>query len=677
MRLAHGYAFLGLRWPANSRITLQVGLPGSVNLQDGSPNYASVVQAAASLWNSFLEGGISLQTAPGPENSSFADGVNNVTFARRPYGGFWGDAIGLCYLVDQGGTDIIETDVHFNATLTWNSYRGPLQGAGTPGAPYDLRRVAIHELGHSLGLDHPDQRGQSVAAIMNSRVSNLDVQQQDDIDGVRALYGPSPTPTPTRTPVPTATPTPTPTPYPPGYQTPTPTLTPTPTITPTPSPTPTATPSPQALPGAQMFLYKTVGFSAEAAGASTTGTSYGEPTFRPELRRLPFYDRPKVFDKFSMPNPTAPASIVPQLYLLRSNPGYSPSPGRYAGSCNVNSSADLVLFFGADYGFDPNRFAVFGSGYFELDLHEIAEAADGTLQRLALDFRYYEVNSNAPNGVTVGVNGSFRFGSERPLPASSLVNLSTRLEVGAGEKVGIVGFVITGDRPKSTVLRALGPSLSAYGVANALARPRLRLLDASGQVVQQGRLYGDSGYEYLGAADPVLRPPAITAEPVCGGRLAPGAYTAIVESPDLPGVALLELYDTDPGTAARPVNLSTRGQVGSGTSVMIAGFAVAGPAPKRLLVRGAGPSLTRFGVSGVLADPTLELRNSSGQLVRENDNWQSDQRAEIEATPFAPADPAEAALVVTLPPGTYTAILSGRGGGTGVGVLEVYELSSP
>ncbi|HEX8679035.1 MAG TPA: hypothetical protein VF683_03705, partial [Chthoniobacterales bacterium] len=137
------------------------------------------------------------------------------------------------------------------------------------------------------------------------------------------------------------------------------------------------------------------------------------------------------------------------------------------------------------------------------------------------------------------------------------------------------------------------------------------------------------------------------------------------------GIALFELYDLDRG-GARVANISTRARVGTGDSVMIGGFVVGGDQPGQVVVRALGPSLSAAGVTGALADPILELYNSAGSKIFTNDNWQSEQAQQIGATALAPTDGREAAIVATLPPGSYTAIVRGVNGSTGVALIEAY-----
>jgi hypothetical protein len=154
------------------------------------------------------------------------------------------------------------------------------------------------------------------------------------------------------------------------------------------------------------------------------------------------------------------------------------------------------------------------------------------------------------------------------------------------------------------------------------------------------------------------------------------AYTAIVKGVnDTTGVGLVEVYDLDQAADSRLANISTRGFVQTAGNVMIGGF-ILGKASgaARVVARGIGPSLGQAGLSNALADPTLELRDGNGALVASNDNWKDTQQAELQATGIAPTNDLECALIASLNPGSYTAILAGKSGGTGVGLVELYNL---
>ncbi|MEO6969643.1 MAG: hypothetical protein ABI217_01965, partial [Chthoniobacterales bacterium] len=172
-------------------------------------------------------------------------------------------------------------------------------------------------------------------------------------------------------------------------------------------------------------------------------------------------------------------------------------------------------------------------------------------------------------------------------------------------------------------------------------------------------------------------PPTNDAEAAILVTLSAGAYTVIERGKaDTTGVGLVEVYDLSPGFGPELANISTRGFVDTGDNVMIAGLIVASSTggSGQVIVRALGPSLSSAGVTNPLLDPTLELHNSNGALIAANDNWKSDQQGAIEATGIPPTNDAEAAIVTTLASGLYTAIESGVGGTTGVGLVEVYNL---
>jgi sugar lactone lactonase YvrE len=258
-------------------------------------------------------------------------------------------------------------------------------------------------------------------------------------------------------------------------------------------------------------------------------------------------------------------------------------------------------------------------------------------------------------------------------------NLSTRLNVGVDDDVLIGGFIIDGNAPKQVLLRAIGPSLSVNGVpvANALQDTTLELRDSHGLLLssnddwrtsQEGEILATS------LAPPDDRESAI----LC--TLMPGDYTAILRGKNNTiGIALVEVYDL--GTASlnvesqtQLVNISTRGKVETGDDIMIGGFIIGGNSSSDVLIRALGPELTGQGVAGALQDPELELRDSNGRVLAFNDDWTSEQQAEIFFTNLAPSNPHESAILTSLTPGSYSATVFGKNGSTGVALVEVYVL---
>ena len=167
-------------------------------------------------------------------------------------------------------------------------------------------------------------------------------------------------------------------------------------------------------------------------------------------------------------------------------------------------------------------------------------------------------------------------------------------------------------------------------------------------------------------------------ESVILATLPPGAYTAILSGKNqTAGVGVVEVYDNDQAADSALANISTRGFIQTGDNVMIGGFMLGNnPTNTRIAIRGLGPTLSQFGVTNVLEDPTLELRNENGTLLVSNDNWQDDpaSAAQLTANGLAPQNNLESGIFAALPPGAFTAILAGKGATTGVGLIEVYNL---
>lgn len=461
-RSAEAYALQGKSWPAGTVITLQIGLGNpSIPLTDGSASWNDAVLPVLTAWNQQLG---SIQFAGVTDSTAAAasgDHVNSVVFSNSVFGQAFGSGtLAVTYYRTQGA-NFIEADVLFNSAQIFDSYRGALRFGSNGYAVGDIRRVFLHELGHGIGLNHPDGAGQNVDAVMNSIISNRETLSSDDIAGAQSLYGaPAPTPAPTPTP--------------------------------------------------------------------------------------------------------------------------------------------------------------------------------------------------APSG------------------PSRLVNISTRMKVGLADDVLIGGFIVKGTQPKKMILRASGPSLAAAGVSGAMRDPVLELHDGSGQLIAQNDNW-QSGTQAAEISASGLAP-AQALESAVIATLSPGNYTAVVRGANnTTGIALVEGYELDTPTT-RLVNLSTRGRIGVNDEVLIGGLIVRGGDPKKVIVRALGPSLAGS-ISGALADPVLEMYNSSGALIASNDNWSSSaQVAEIVASTVPPPNPLESAIVTSLPPGNYTAIVHGANGTSGVGLVEVFDL---
>jgi hypothetical protein len=289
-----------------------------------------------------------------------------------------------------------------------------------------------------------------------------------------------------------------------------------------------------------------------------------------------------------------------------------------------------------------------------------------------------------PNGQVLvaggeGTGSSALASAELYGTAATLLNISTRMRVLADDKVLIGGFIVTGTDPKKVIVRGMGPSLNGVGVT--LSDPTLELHQGSTTVATNDNWKTKSdGSSQQAEIEATTIPPTNDLESALVMTLSPGTYTAILAGKNGgTGVGLVEVYDLAQGANSKLANISTRGFVDTDDNVMIGGLIVGGGSgggTARAMVRALGPSVP---VTGALRDPILELRNVSGTLVDSNDNWKtradgSSQQAEIEATTIPPTSDLESAIVATLAPGNYTAIVRGKNNTTGVGLVEVYNL---
>lgn len=254
-------------------------------------------------------------------------------------------------------------------------------------------------------------------------------------------------------------------------------------------------------------------------------------------------------------------------------------------------------------------------------------------------------------------------------PVGQLMNISSRVQTGAGPSEAVAGFIVTSPSaaPKRVLIRGLGPSLGSSGLGGTLRNPAIELRTSDGRVITNDD-WRESQQPEIAATGAA---PADDAESALVATLPPGAHTVVLRGVgDEQGIGLIEVYDLSGGNTATTANLSTRGQIQHGANLLIGGFIVGSQHSGRVLVRAIGPTLP---VSGALADPVLELHDANGALLM-NDNWRSSQESEIRSTGIPPRDDRESAILAMLAPGPYTAVVRGKDDATGVGLIEVYNV---
>lgn len=281
-----------------------------------------------------------------------------------------------------------------------------------------------------------------------------------------------------------------------------------------------------------------------------------------------------------------------------------------------------------------------------------------------LDFVVRNGEDYTPTGLRVEMSGTanrIKFG-----------DIATRGRIYTGPSPLIGGLILTGTAGKRVIFRAIGPSLTPF-LDDALADPTLELFQGDTLLASNDNWRTDQEAEIEATGIP----PTNDRESAIVATLDPGAYTAILRGKDNgAGMGLVEVYDLDLAADSMLANISTRGFVGTGDDAMIGGFIMSPPGEgvATVIARAIGPTLINFGIDDALQDPTLELVNSDGVVIRSNNDWKDSQPSEIIATGIPPSNDRESAVVETLAPGNYTVIVRGVGNTTGVALVEVYLL---
>ena len=362
------------------------------------------------------------------------------------------------------------------------------------------------------------------------------------------------------------------------------------------------------------------------------------------------------------------------------SPGFS--PGRITINGNYTQGANGVLNMeigGTTAGTEYDQLVVNGTatlgGTLNVSLINGFRPAMGDIFQL--------VAPNSFSGAfatinTIGFTASANYSSNgitltvTTVPSIPL-NISTRMHVGTDPNQLIGGFIVTGSEPKKVIILATGPSLAAFNIPGVLADPVLELYQGNTLIASNDNWKVPAQAEI----EATQLQPSHDLESALVPTLAPGAYTAVVRGNNGTGVGTVQLYDLSQASKSKLANISSRGFVqATDDKIMIAGFIIGGNggADARVVVRALGPSLSAFQIPVVLPDPVLELKNANGSTLISNDDWQQSQEAEITEIGLAPSDIRESVLVTTLPNGSYTAIVRGKNGETGVAVVEVYNV---
>ncbi len=592
---AFAWNYRGAHWPDGDVVvvihTSDENAPtiGS-NLLDRTTTWAQVVRASIDDWNEHMDR-ITLVEGESSEAHLRGNGINEIFFAPTIYGEEFGENVLGVTLSSRGMVSFSiwdESDIVFNTNeIVWNSYRGNLRAFSI-----DFRRVVTHEMGHLLGLNHPDEADpvQEVEALMNSTISDLDALAEDDIAGIEALY----------------------------------------------SDDSALVEITKALEDLTVNVGDIVTLSFELNGAAPPADSESLNTY------YWFY----------------PAPITNELTIDEIN------------ALNLFTFSDPDLFIGAAQPYDAGTYTVW---------------VDSLLGTLASEATL------TVNPVTTS-------------PDTKMANLSTRAYAGSGSQTLQVGFVIEGTGTKRVLVRAVGPTLgeAPFNLGSTHSNPRLTLIRSGGGTIATNDDWGTN--DTASAAEIASVTQSVGGFALPDGSLdaallvdlEPGVYTALVEGDaGSDGLVIVEAYDADSGTGtSKLVNLSTRGYVGSGNNIMIAGLVVDGPGPRTYLVRAIGDTLVDFGINDTVADTYLTIYRGS-EVIRVKDDWDdpvAHQPMLIEAMNKVgafniPHDTSEGGknyrqesiTLLTLYPGAYTLQVSDLAytydeeAAGGVAIIEIYD----
>ncbi|MDB6126871.1 MAG: hypothetical protein JWM35_767 [Verrucomicrobia bacterium] len=708
---AYTYAGSTSVWQPGS-ITMHIKLGTTPTLSDGS-NYSTCAQNAMGIWNSSLGNVQFASTIDAVSGTDSTNLVNELAFSATVEGTAWGSGV-LAVTLSSSFPSVherVSSDILFNTAYTWDSYRGNLQSSTK-----DLRRVALHELGHVLGLDHPDQAGQTVTAIMNSTISNLDTLAADDISGVQSLYGlPGVTTPPANDAFTNATAI---------------TLSSNAAVvigTTVYATKETGEPNHAGHPGGKSSWWKWVATSGGTMTIDTNGSRFDT--------MIAVYTGSSVSALTSVAsNDDAGTNLS---YSMVTFPVVNGTTYWIAVDGFINASVAENGYVTLNLTLSPTATLVAPS--FATQPASVTLTPGGTAQftvvangNLAPTLQWQRLPAGTGTWVTLSNSGSYTGVTTATLTVSSaalamttdrfrcvatnatgtatstsailtvnstvdpgrLINLSVRSFAGTGAQTLIVGIVIGGagtSASKPVLIRGVGPTLTTYGVPGALVDPQLELYvqGAATPFVTNDDWAGNSQITFVvNAVGAFAFSSSASKDAALYTSPAGGVYSVkVLGAAGTTGIALAEIYDATPAgtfaaTTPRLVNVSARTQVGTDASALIAGFVIGGTTPCKVMIRGIGPTLTGYGVPGALADPYLELfLQGSTTPLNTNDDWSTAsnaaavQAAATQVGAFSLASGSkDAVLYVTLQPGIYSAKVSGVNNTTGVGLVEIYEV---
>ena len=348
---------------------------------------------------------------------------------------------------------------------------------------------------------------------------------------------------------------------------------------------------------------------------------------------------------------------------------------------NVYVEVDVIFNSNLNWGLYTGAGTITARDFYRVALHEFGHVLglnhpdqagqsvraimNSTSAGLIFDLEQDDINGA---GALYNVGPARLVGSNLP----SLLNISTRSRVELGDDVMIGGFIIQGTQPATVILRAIGGSLPRFNVAGELEDPEIELFQGSTRLQYNDDWIDSPNAETIASYG---IEPSNSIESAIYAVLQPGAYTVIVRGlNNTVGVGLVEIFNLQTSNS-RAANISTRARVQTNDGVVIAGFIAGNGANQEVLVRGIGPSLP---VAGALADPRIQLVNANGQIIDSNDNWPTDpDAARMANNDYDPGNPSESALISPITAGSYTVILSGVNNGSGVGLIEVFDLAPP